>query len=333
MKKFIIRGISLLLVIALSLLFSACASSKFSIIATATKALAGETVALIPDFKKSEDYQIAWYERTEDGWHEIETGQDVLYVRDNFGGVHEFKAVLKTGGKEIESGTVQVEFVDTTGKVLGHSPTGILASSNVDFSHDDGTPEAKIIHGPANRIRDEYAFFKAIHSNRYAISAEVDIVGINGSDPFPKAGLLAARLNDRLIYFCFDSRPNYDHGDIVIVENTPTDGGTWKWPGIVSNLGMSFRDDHGNRITHTMTVVRDVETFYFLVDGIVIATKTYPGLTQPTLAGTYTMAQHAEFKNYYAYADDPEADDDQYDLILRSVLNLIGGEFYLYLHP
>ena len=60
MKKYIIRGINLLLVIALSLLFSACASSKFSIRATATKALAGETVALIPDFKKSEDYQIAW---------------------------------------------------------------------------------------------------------------------------------------------------------------------------------------------------------------------------------------------------------------------------------
>ncbi|HEY8395596.1 MAG TPA: hypothetical protein VIK96_02340 [Bacilli bacterium] len=327
MKKYFKIGSCLILVIALILLLSACNSSKLSIKVSASKALAGETVALIPNFRKSENYQITWYEKTADGqWLEKENTSDVLYVRDNFGGIHEFKAVLKTGEKQIESEVVTVEFVDTTGKVFGNSPTGILASSNIDFSHDDGSENAKIIHKAANRIKDEYAFFKEIYSTRYVISAEVDIIGINGSDPYPKTGLLAARLNDRLIYFAFDSRPNFNFGDIVVVENTPTDGGTWKWPGIVNNLGMAFRDANGNRITHTMTVVRDVETFYFLVDGIVITTKTFTGLTQPTLAGTYTMAQHAEFKNYYAYSDNPDVTDDQYDLILRSVLNLVGGE-------
>lgn len=328
MNKFKYKIIIILLIISLSFLLIACGNKiKIEIYATSARALAGERIAIIPKIKNSDPYQITWYEKDqENGWVEKESYGEVLYLLDNVGGKYEYKAKITSSDKTVESNIVAIEFVDITGKTFGHGSPKFLASTNIDFSIDDGSEQGKIIHQPANRIRNEYAYFKGINHTRYVISADVDIVGVNGSDPFPKSGLLAAQLNDKLLYFAFDARPTFDFGDVVIVECNPSDGGTWKWPGIVNNIsGLSFRDETGNRVKHNMTVVRDVEKFYFLLNGNFITEITLSGLTQPTLAGTYTMAQHTEYSNYYAYPDDPVSDNDQYDIILKSVLNQIGG--------
>lgn len=204
---------------------------------------------------------------------------------------------------------------------MGHSPIGLLATSNIDYSQDTGGPDSKIIHKPANALLHEYAYFKNVHATRYVVSSEIDLIACNGSEPYPKSGLLAAQLNDNMIYFCFDARPTFDFGDVVVVEYTPSDGGTWKWPGIVRNIpGLRFRDNLGNRVKHRLTVVRDVEDFYFLLDGALLTHVKYPGLVQPTLAGTYTMGQHAEFSNFIVHVDDPFDANDDYDRFLNSVL-------------
>ncbi len=326
MKDFNKRFLILIILLASSFLLIACKGEKIIISSTANKTIAGETVAIIPKINTDKEYSISWFEKKDDAdWLDLENENEILYVIDNYGGKYSYKAVLTTEGKVYESNVVDIEMVDMTGATLGHSPIGLLATANIDYSYDTGEAGSKIIHQPANSVLHQYAYFKEVYGIRYAVSVDVDLVSINGSEPYPKSGILAARLNDNMIYFAFDARPTYDFGDLVIVNHTPSDGGTWKWPGIVYNIpGLRFRDGIGNRIKNKLTVVRNVEDFYFLINDKFLTHINYPGLSQPTLAGTYTMGQNTEFSNYFAYVDDPNDTNDQYDSVLKSVLDLMG---------
>lgn len=323
--KTVKRLLVLFLLVTSSFLLIGCKEEMITITATANKTIAGETVAIVPSINTDKEYTLSWFVKEEGNvWVDLEKNTEILYVIDHYGGKYSYKAVLTVQGKNYESNVVEVEMVDLTGATLGHSPIGLLATANIDYRFDTGEEGSKIIHKSANALLHQYAFFKEVYDTRYVVSAEVDLVSINGSEPYPKSGLLAARLNDNMIYFCFDARPTFDFGDVVIVEHTPSDGGTWKWPGIVRNIpGLRFRDNIGNRVKHRLTVVRNVEDFYFLLDDKFLTHVKYPGFVQPTLAGTYTMAQHTEFSNFFVYVDDPLSANDDYDQFLKSVLEQI----------
>lgn len=257
-----------------------------------------------------------WYLKEETDWViQHEDWEQRFYVTSNHEATYEVKTVMLFEGKEYESKPVEIKFVDRFGFTFGVSPQGNRPSRHLDYSNDLDSIDKTLTHQSINKIEDQYTYFKNISGTRYIISADIDIVSVNGSDPYPKTGLVAARTSDRIILFAFDARPTFDYNDIIIVDRSGDGGGIWHWPGTIINREVNFRKD-GERSTHRLTVIRDVTTFYYLFDDEVIHVETREDFTFDTVAGTYTMAQHAIFSNYYGYMDDPNVDNDFYDLAL-----------------
>ena len=102
-------------------------------------------------------------------------------------------------------------------------------------------------------------------------------------------------------YLAFDMHVDYSFGDVVLVQCSGID---WYWPGKVVNFNnISFRNG-SERVTHSLTMVRDGEYFYCAVDGNWFACYKISGFLAETAIGTFTMAQHAIFSEYgYALGD------------------------------
>lgn len=287
---------------------------SWSISSNAGKTFIYEEIFVSSNLNKKPD----WYLKVGDGDFELYSSeQNGIYFQTNETGIYQFKAVQQ----DIDSNIVTVEFVSPYGHTFGQSPLMERPTRGIDYKGD--TAQSKIlIHEAQNRTADQYTYFRNIYSTKYIISADIDILGINGQEPYPKAGLLAAQLNERKIMFAFDSRASMDYDDIIVVNHTASHGGTWSWPGTIYRLkNINFRTQNGSHVTYKLTVIREETQFYFFLDGELIMEMNFPDLTQATVAGTYTMGQSVKYTNYYAYQDDPTRSDDAYDLAIETMLN------------
>lgn len=314
--RYTMKGLVFALLSLVIVTITACGGTKLKIAAHVEENLIFEFIMIKPTATKFEKELFDWYVKEDEEWVvQKEDWEHRFYLTSNHEATYKIKAVMKKGDKSYESNIVEVSFKDRYGHTFGVSPIGTRPSRHVDYSHDLGETNSYIEHLSVNKIEDQFSYFRNIHGTRYVISADIDIVGVNGSDPYPKTGLIAGQFSDRIIFFAFDSRASFDYNDIIIVNKSGDDGGMWHWPGTILNREVNFRKD-GERSTHRLTVIRDVQTFYFLFDDEVIHTHVYEDFTFDTIAGTYTMAQNAIFSNYYAHMDDPNVDNDFYDLAL-----------------
>ncbi|WP_025725296.1 hypothetical protein [Acholeplasma granularum] len=261
---------------------------------------------------------VDWYLKVNDSEFELYQSQKSnVYFKTAVVGTYTFKAV----NNDVESNLVTIKYEDLFGDVFGHSPLMERPTRGIDYSKDKGNSK-ELVHEFQNRTADLYTYFKDIYSTRYIISADIDILSVNGQEPYPKAGLLAAQLNDRKILFAFDARANFDNDDVIVVNHTATHGGTWDWPGTIYRLrDINFRTSTGSHMTYKLTVIREDTMFYFFLDGSLIIQQDFPDLDQETVAGTYTMGQSVKYTNYYAYQDDPNDENDAYSLAVKTMLN------------
>lgn len=264
------------------------------------------------------DVDVDWYLKIDDGAYELyKTQTDKIYFRTEVVGNYTFKAIHN----DVESNNITIEFKDLFGTTFGQSPLMDRPTRGIDYTLDSKTNKV-LVHESQNRRADQYTYFKEIYGTRYIISADIDILAVNGQEPYPKAGLLAAQLNERKILFAFDARADFNNDDVIAVEYTATHGGQWNWPGTIYRLrDINFRTSNGGHVTYKLTVIREDTRFYFFLDGVLIIEKDFPDLTQETVAGTYTMGQSVKYTNYYAYLDDPADDNDAYSLAVRTMLN------------
>jgi hypothetical protein len=319
MKKTIKKSMTFVTMLLLTLILFACQTGNdVEIVAHTEQNLVHEYIMIKATEFEGAKYDWFIKEEGTDEWVlEKEAWTNKLYYSAHHQAKYDVKTEMFIKGNYQSSNVITIEFIENYGETFGMSPLGNRPSRNVDFTHDVLGDEKYIIHGSANKTQDEFAFFKAIYGTRYVISAQIDILGINGSDPFPKSGLVAAQFSDRLVYFAFDARPTFDYNDVIVVNRSGDDGGKWEWPGtLTTGIDIDFRRIEGQRTKHRLTVIRDLTTFYFLVDDQLVLTKQFPDLTFDTVAGTYTMAQSAIFSNYYAYMDDPDSSNDVYDQML-----------------
>lgn len=203
------------------------------------------------------------------------------------------RAAAKIGDMTYVSNRVEFTVEEEGGAVFGSSPAGNQPTINVDFSHDNGTDSAYLEHKGVDNISNEYAYVKGIESTQFCFTTTIDLVGINGGEQYPKAGIFA-RSGNTVYYLAFDMRSTYNYGDIAFVQASGID---WYWPGQVVNQPMSFRNGD-ERVTHSLTLLRDGEYFYCAVDGDWIACYYVPGFQVATAIGTYTMSQHAIYSDY-----------------------------------
>ncbi len=203
------------------------------------------------------------------------------------------QASVQSGAYATQQLTFSV--VEGGGETFGDAVTGELATTGVDLLGDFGdTPS--IEHKSLEKISDEYAFVKGVNATQFVLTATVDIVGANFNDPNPKTGLFC-KAGQQMWYFAFDVKPDFSKDEVVFVNYQ----GSWQWPGRVFNAkGLTFRVGE-RRIVNKMTLLRDGETFYLLVNDVLLGSVRASGFTQETVVGTYTMAQNAIFSEYSCY--------------------------------
>lgn len=198
-------------------------------------------------------------------------------------------------GENVYSAEALFTVVEFGGDTFGNSPDGDKASSGVDLYRDYGE-NAETEHKELDKISDEYAYFKGIKSDKFVATAYIDIIGNNSGDPNPKAGLFC-KAGSEIWYFAFDVKPTFAGKEVVLVNNKSS----WAWPGHVYIVqSLNFRKE-GERVKNKMTLIRDGETFYMLINDVCLGSVKASGFTGASVVGTYTMAQHAVYSGYSCY--------------------------------
>ena len=147
------------------------------------------------------------------------------------------------------------------------------------------------------KYSDEYAFFKGIYSDRFVLTATIQIIGTNFNDPYPKAGLFA-KVGKDIYYSAFDPSPEYNGNTITFAVYKSS----WTWyNGLFVNA--PFRDANNNSLSHSMTLLRDGPTFYIAVDGVYVSKRVISGLNGNSSVGTFTMSQNALYTAYSCFTD------------------------------
>jgi len=198
---------------------------------------------------------------------------------------------------------------DIYGYSFGVSPLNDIPTSNINYDGDTETSNT-IIHNSSSLMGDEYTYSNSVNSTKTIISADIDIVGINGGDSYPKVGLFN-KIGSTFHYFSFDYRPTYTSDEIVYASGY---SGSWTW-GTVAHYAYHFRQDT-ERLTVNMTLIRENDDFYVLVDGTLVMKKTISNLGEASVVGTFTMSTNAIYSNLFACNDDETKLDDVYSIYL-----------------
>lgn len=237
-------------------------------------------------------YQIAGEDGT---YRDAKATADTAYAfLCNELGEFSVRAVAKVNDTTYTSNVGSFTVKAEGGVMFGTSPEGHKPTINIDFSHDDGTADAYLEHKGVDNVSNEYAYVKGVMTDQFMFTTTIDLVGINGGEPYPKAGIFA-RSGNTIYYLAFDMHVDYSFGDVVLVQCSGID---WYWPGKPVNFNnISFRNG-SERVTHSLTMVRDGEYFYCAVDGNWFACYKISGFLAETAIGTFTMAQHAIFSEY-----------------------------------
>lgn len=208
-----------------------------------------------------------------------------------------FSVRVSTSDPELVSQTRTYTVTEGGGATFGRSPSGEQPTHNVDLNYDNGE-YPYIEHKSVNKISDEYAFVKGVESTGFLFTATIDILGNNGDDQNPKAGLFCKAGND-MCYFAFDVKPKFTTDDTVFVTYDPVSA-AWQWPGTVWHPGVQFRQGE-RHLTNSLTMLRDGTDFYLWVNDDYLGKVTVNGFTEASAVGTYTMAQNAIFSEYSCY--------------------------------
>lgn len=204
------------------------------------------------------------------------------------------RAVTSVAGTEIITNTCNFTVVEDGGETFGYSPSGESPSRGVDLLNDCGSMPY-IEHKSLGKSSDEYAFYKGIETDKFVFTATIDILGNNFNDQYPKSGLFA-KVGKNIYYVAFDATPS-GNGNTLVFATYNGATSAWSWSsGIAVNA--PFRDGNGNRLTHSLTLLRNGNLLYFAVDGVFVAKQTVIGLNGNSSVGTYTMAQNTYFTNY-----------------------------------
>ncbi len=257
----------------------------------------GESNAFLVRAENLGTAEISYEVSAGDAFETVGVTKETIFVyRCRERGEFSVRATAKAGEKRYVSETVCFRVVDGGGENFGTSPTGGFPSINVDLSRDSGE-DACIEHKSVKNITEEFAYCKGLESEKFVLTATVDIVGTNYNDKYPKTGLFA-EIGTQRCYMAFDVRPDFSNNEVVFA--TRDSAGTWHW-GKTFRFDAPFRSGT-QRLVNSMTLLRDGETFYVAVNGTWLGSVQAAGFTGPSAAGTLTMSQHAVYSDYSVYA-------------------------------
>lgn len=277
----------------------------------------GESNAFIVETENVAEGTIISYEMNvnDGGWSEIgKSSRLVLAYRCNEVGTVSVRALCETGGKKYTADPVSFTVTESGGDVFGNSPDGDKSTSGVDLYRDNGDNPV-IEHKALVKVSDEFTFFKGVKTTRFVVSADIDIISGNAGDQNPKTGLFC-KAGAEMWYFAFDVKPSMSGKEVVLVNYKSS----WRWPGTVYNVSsMVFRKD-GERVKNKMTLIRDGETFYMLINDVCLGKITAVGFTAESVVGTYTMAQNAVYSGYSCYT----GGSDEFNAALENAKNQLN---------
>jgi hypothetical protein len=283
----------------------------------------GDDNAFVVELEDAGEAPELIYQMQEDGsetWSEYrKTTAAIVVYKCTVAGSFSVRVQLTRDGKDYFSNTEAFTVENEGGQSFGASPGGDMPSGNVDFSGDRGETPV-LTHRALSKVSDEYAYYKNIGANQFVMTAKIDIRGINGSDPYPKAGFFA-KVGTTYYLIVFDARTDYNYDDVVFVSGS---AGSWGWPGTIFKSGVSFRQG-AQRVVNELTMIRDAQDFYFLINGNFLGQARVNGLTAASVIGTYTMAQHTVYSEYVAY----DGSDSRYAGALADAMvqkNAVSGE-------
>ena len=211
-------------------------------------------------------------------------------------GKHSVRACVKVKGKIYYSNSCDFTTVQDGGDTFGYSPIGEEPSHNVDLTNDKGE-YPYIEHKSVNKYSEEYAYFKGIYSDKFVLTATIQIIGTNCHDPYPKVGLFA-KVGKNIYYSAFDPSPQYNGNTITFAVYKSS----WSWSNGIS-VNAPFRDANNNLLSHSMTLLRDGTTFYIAVDGVYVSKRVISDLSGNSSVGTFTMSQNALYTDYSCFVE------------------------------